>query len=163
MLPRIALAMPPPSEPGPGVGWVKSVGDRPFTPSTISISRIEPSTAAPTRVAIRQDRRSSRSATCRPGRTRTVSGAAIWAPVSGFLAFIGRSSGDLDAAHEQAGDDEDDEGDDEEDAAERHQGVELHAVSLVELVGDARGDGGAWIKDRAREPIGVPDHEGDRH
>src|SRR4051794_13585575 len=154
MLPRTAFAMPPPSEPGPGVGWVKSVGESPFTPSTMSMSRIEPSTAAPTRVATRQDRRSTRSATRRPGRTRTVSEVAAWASASGFLASIGRSSGDLDAAHEQAGDDEDDEGDDEEDAAERHQGVELHAVGLVELVGDARGDGGARIEDRGREPVG---------
>jgi hypothetical protein len=50
-LPRMALAMPPPTEPGPGVGSVSRAGVKPFTPSTISISRIEPSTTMPSSVA----------------------------------------------------------------------------------------------------------------
>jgi len=69
-LPRIALAMPPPSEPGPGVGLVNRVGVKPRTPWTISITRIEPRTRAPTTVAAVQATRRARSATRRPWRTR---------------------------------------------------------------------------------------------
>ena len=65
-LPRMALAMPPPSDPGPGVGLVNRVGVKPRTPWTISITRIEPRTRAPTSVAPVQATRSVRSAMRRP-------------------------------------------------------------------------------------------------
>src|SRR3954471_3423975 len=69
----------------------------------------------------------------------------------------------LHARDEVARHDEDAEGDEEQDAAERDEGVELHAERLVELVGDARGDRRAGLEDRGGEAVRVADHEGHGH
>src|SRR5829696_4619147 len=117
-LPRTALPSPPPSLPGPGVGSVKRASESPCAPSTATIRRIHPRTNTPSAVATR--------VLCRAASMRL--------PASNMR-------------DQKPRDDKHHEGDEEQDAAQRQKRVEMQPVRLVELVGEARGDGRARIED----------------
>ena len=122
----MALARPPPSLPGPGVTSVKTASERPPKPSMSSISRIQPSTKAPSAVKSGADdlqrpvRRAGAAAHAAPGRMaggrRGVVGSVVHAQLRSLQ---------LDPRDQEARQDEHREGDEEQDAAERDQRVEL--------------------------------------
>src|SRR5262245_38456805 len=118
-LPTIALAMPPPSVPGPGVSSVKTAGESAPTPWMININRIEPRTTPPSAVDSTQRSFSAWSARWRPRRTRPHSisrGAFVVAAVASMMVLSNLL--DLDARNEQASDHQNHERDEEENAAE---------------------------------------------
>src|SRR5690606_19561979 len=158
-LPRMALASPPPTLPGPGVGSMNRASESPRTPSIATMSRIQPSTPTPSAVAARQALFIALSA-MRLRRT-SEDGAArlgIVVSIAASIALPHRHARDQKPRQH-----ENDEGDEEQDAAEREQRAQVQAVRLVEFVGKPRGDGRARIEQRRRQPVRIADDEGDGH
>src|SRR6218665_43999 len=154
-LPTMALARPPPSEPGAGVDWVnifQSSAAKPLASSTLRIhtSTNRPSTIAPS------------------DRVRPMAFERRRFLYRDWLRSIGRPSGSqalglFGAHHHQLGGRQHHEGDHEQQKAQREQRGQVNVCRLAKLVRQRRGDRGAGPEQRGGHAVSIADHEGPRH